>query len=46
MASLAPRGKTIARKSQYKAGGWTGFDPAADVYIGDDLCRARGRRDL
>jgi hypothetical protein len=34
------------RRNEYEAGGWTGFDPAADVYTGDDLERARGRRGI
>ncbi|WP_404927842.1 hypothetical protein [Mesorhizobium sp. ORM16] len=33
------------RRNEYEAGGWTGFDPTADVYTGADLERARGRRD-
>ena len=35
-----------SRRNEYEAGGWTGFDPTADVYTGEDLQRARGRRDL
>ncbi|QKC85374.1 hypothetical protein [Mesorhizobium sp. NZP2077] len=34
------------RRKEYEAGGWTGFDPTADVYTGDDLDRAKGRRDI
>ena len=34
------------RRNEYEAGGWTGFDPAADVYTGDDVERTRRRRDL
>ncbi|TPJ52422.1 general stress protein [Mesorhizobium sp. B2-6-4] len=33
------------RRNEYEAGGWTGFDPTADVYTGADLGGARGRRD-
>ncbi|QKC98308.1 general stress protein [Mesorhizobium sp. NZP2298] len=34
------------RRSEYEAGGWTGFDPNADVYTGDDLQQVRRGRDL
>ncbi|RWN49584.1 MAG: hypothetical protein EOS03_03810 [Mesorhizobium sp.] len=34
------------RRNEYEAGGWTGFDPTADVYTGDDLEGARGRRNV
>ncbi len=36
----------IGRRAQYEAGGWTGFDPNADVYSGEELQRARRGRDL
>jgi hypothetical protein len=35
-----------ARRTEYEAGGWTGFDPGADVYTADEQERAKGRRDL
>ena len=34
------------RRNEYEAGGWTGFDPTADGYTGDDLEGARGRRNV
>jgi len=34
------------RRTEYEAGGWTGFDPRADVYTADEQERARVRRDL
>ncbi|RUZ96234.1 MULTISPECIES: hypothetical protein [unclassified Mesorhizobium] len=33
------------RRTEYEAGGWTGFDPT-EVYTGDDLESARGRRNV
>ena len=34
------------RRSAYEAAGWTGFDPAADVYPDDDLRRGTRARSL
>ncbi|AZO45647.1 hypothetical protein EJ076_33510 [Mesorhizobium sp. M7D.F.Ca.US.005.01.1.1] len=34
------------RRNEYEAGGWTGFDPNADVYSGEDLQRYRRGPDL
>jgi len=34
------------RRSEYEAGGWTGFDPNAEVYTGEDLQPAKRARDL
>ena len=34
------------RRNEYEAGGWTGFDPNADVYTGEDLQPAKRARDL
>jgi len=34
------------RRTEYEAGGWTGFDPTADVYSGEDLERTRRQREL
>ncbi|MBN9219316.1 MAG: hypothetical protein J0I79_15305 [Mesorhizobium sp.] len=34
------------RRTEYEAGGWSGFDPNADVYTADEQQRLRARRDL
>ncbi|TGQ35669.1 general stress protein [Mesorhizobium sp. M00.F.Ca.ET.216.01.1.1] len=34
------------RRAEYEAGGWTGFDPTADVYTPDDQEGTKARRDI